>query len=159
MDVPASAEDEFDALPDPFEGVDFDQIPELCGTTAGHVDSDYDEFFDDLDPLALDLVPDLGPVLPAPGPDPGRGPQNSQQPRAHPSAPVMIAENRVAPPTHTQADELSAPTSQVQASAASTQYPFDEIDGTFLQEVTVLEQEANGQAHSKFAPDAVATSS
>ncbi len=139
----ASSADEYDSLPDPFEGVDFDQVPELCGAT-GDASSDYDDFFDDLDPSELDRVPHLGP-LPA-GTADTLGSHIQRQPSPPPPNPLAAAA-AVEPATQRMRgadDSHPNPVSQAvsQATAASTQYMFDEIDETFLQEVSVVEQDA-----------------
>ncbi|KAI0639139.1 hypothetical protein C8Q77DRAFT_1079623 [Trametes polyzona] len=142
--------DEFDALPDPFEGVDFDQVPELCGVAENDNQSDYDAFFDDIDPSALDDVPHLGPVPVAAPPLP---PRPSTQDRRSPPPPAPRAA-APAPPVAVSASRISqrrslslqaSRASQAPSSAPSTQYAFDEIDETFLEEVSVAEQEALGR--------------
>lgn len=133
-----SVQDEYDSLPDPFEGVDFDQVPELCGAT-GDASSDYEEFFDDLDTSELDRVPHLGPPPVAGTADTG----SHSQPLALPPPPNQLAAAALEPATQRtrDADALHPdPVSQAVSTAASTQYMFDDIDETFLQEVSVVEQ-------------------
>lgn len=137
----ASSIDEYDSLPDPFEGVDFDQVPELCGAT-GDASSDYEEFFDDLDTSELDRVPHLGPPPAAGTADTG----SQSQPLALPPPPNQLAAAAPEPATQrTRNADVSHPdpVSQAVSTAASTQYMFDDIDETFLQEVSVVEQAAS----------------
>lgn len=137
----ASSIDEYDSLPDPFEGVDFDQVPELCGAT-GDASSDYEEFFDDLDTSELDRVPHLGPPPAAGTADTGSHPQ---LPLALPPPPNQLAAAASEPATQRTRDAGVShpdPVSQAVSTAASTQYMFDDIDETFLQEVSVVEQAA-----------------
>ncbi|KAI0336095.1 hypothetical protein GY45DRAFT_578465 [Cubamyces sp. BRFM 1775] len=141
--------DEYDDLPDPFEGVDFDAIPEL--STVVEDKSDYEDFFDDIDPSALDGVPHLGPVrsrraTPAPvAPAPAGAP-------AGPDADLDInleipqpGNILVAGEEGRGAGHLSTQPSQA-VSATSTQYSFDDIDDAFLHQVGELEQGAINQA-------------
>ncbi|CDO70266.1 hypothetical protein BN946_scf184942.g66 [Trametes cinnabarina] len=117
--------DEYDDIPDAFEGIDFDQIPELSVVQETEDKSDYEDFFDDIDPTALDGVPHLGPV--------------------QPNDSASIAGNIVGALANNSpqgfAREFLPGSSGTQApSLASTQYAFDEVDDAFLRRVSEIEQ-------------------
>ncbi|KAI0670166.1 hypothetical protein C8Q78DRAFT_172387 [Trametes maxima] len=140
-----AATDEYDSLPDPFEGVDFDQVPELCTPVpAPAVDdrsSDYDSYFDDMDPAVLDAVPHLGPVNPAIEPSATQTPAQSQT-RAHAApplaaAPVPAAISRLRLMNDAARSNVSHPRVD---SAPSSQYSYDELDDTVFLEVDEIER-------------------
>ncbi|KAI0374442.1 hypothetical protein BV20DRAFT_961604 [Pilatotrama ljubarskyi] len=137
--------DEYDALPDPFEGVDFDQVPELCGVTDDK-ESDYDAYFDDLDVNELDSVPHLGPIHIAPGPSSVATSSQSQ-------AAVPAAPNGAQPVSERETGEQSAPDSQGGSHHPPTPYVFDEVDDAFLQQVDRIE--AATVAGGRAAPNAL----
>ncbi|KAI0359124.1 hypothetical protein OH77DRAFT_1420673 [Trametes cingulata] len=146
MDAPS--DDEYDALSDPFEGVDFDQVPELCGVTDDK-ESDYDAYFDDLDVSELDSVPHLGPVNLAPGPSSAAASGQSQVAAVQvPPAPrdtdhpLGRRESRGRSEPHSQAELHS-----------SAPYAFDDVDDAFLQQVDRIE--AANVANGRAAADAV----
>ncbi|KAH9890962.1 hypothetical protein C8Q73DRAFT_702365 [Cubamyces lactineus] len=141
--------DEYDDLPDAFEGVDFDAIPEL--STIVEDKSDYDDFFDDIDPSVLDGVPHLGPLHSRPAtPEPVALTPLAAEPDAQIDLDIDV---NIPPPGHTlgpgEGDQTAGPgTAQMSqsASASSTQYGFDDVDDAFLQQVGELEQDAIGRA-------------
>ncbi|KAI9066680.1 hypothetical protein FKP32DRAFT_1589374 [Trametes sanguinea] len=125
--------DEYDDLPDAFEGIDFDQIPELSTIhTPADNGSDYDQFFDEIDPAALDSIPHLGPVR---APSPPVTPPATPGASAHAVAAPLLG--LVNPRPQSPRAASTAP------SAASTQYTFDDVDDAFFREVSQIEQNAS----------------
>lgn len=56
--------EDFDSLPDPFEGVDWSTIPALRSPSPSNIpteDSEEEYFLDDLHTEDLDGIPELGP--------------------------------------------------------------------------------------------------
>ncbi|KAI0662564.1 hypothetical protein C8Q70DRAFT_567501 [Cubamyces menziesii] len=144
--------DEYDDLPDPFAGMDFDAIPEL--STIVEDKSDYDDFFDDIDPSALDGVPHLGPILsrqavpePAAAPAPALPAEPETQVDLNIS--IDIPQPGNTPDAGEGDDQAAGPVPM------STQYSFDDIDDAFLQEVEELEHDAVERALSGNRPASV----
>lgn len=151
-------EDEFDILPDPFEGFDFDTIPALAvypseqpsaapvittstsnalpSAPAAFTDDNDEENFEDFDdPFAevdWSTVPDFGDEKTSTTSQPVETvPQTAQ---------ATVPEVRV-----DNIDSIPAslpPSRPGSSSRASTQYSFDEVDEAFLQEVDVIESDA-----------------
>ncbi|KAH9853124.1 hypothetical protein C2E23DRAFT_823357 [Lenzites betulinus] len=144
--------DDYDSLPDPFEGIDFDQIPALCQQQPADNSSDYDAYFDDIDPRELDRIPALGPIAardPAPSrprTNPGEGPRDRPPPpdaAVDDASHVAVNASQISGADN-DANAVPASSQALGSSVAapSTQYTFDEIDDHFLQEVTIVELEA-----------------
>ncbi|KAI0768551.1 hypothetical protein BD413DRAFT_562845 [Trametes elegans] len=151
--------DEFDNLPNPFEGIDFDQIAELSTVAvAGAVDKpaaaegsdsevDYDSFFDEIDPRALDGVPHLGPVDPPALPPPTQPPAPAPAPApADPSEQGAVADASAAAP------DRNLPARSQALSMISTQYSFDDIDDAYLEQVRDIERQAMAPTLADNAP-------
>lgn len=118
------SENEFDSLPDVFEGIDWNTVPEL-----GHhppvqaAPQDEEDKFDDLpDPFAgidLDAIPDL-----AAGGSSATAPETgSTAAQAH----------------NHEDDQVQMLPSRPTSSHSSTQYSFDDVDASFMREVDALE--------------------
>ncbi|KAI0935977.1 hypothetical protein AcV5_004242 [Taiwanofungus camphoratus] len=118
------SENEFDSLPDVFEGIDWNTVPEL-----GHhppvqaAPQDEEDKFDDLpDPFAgidLDAIPDL-----AAGGSSATAPETgSTAAQAH----------------NHEDDQVQMLPSRPTSSHSSTQYSFDNVDASFMREVDALE--------------------
>ncbi|KAI0651588.1 hypothetical protein C8Q79DRAFT_1004868 [Trametes meyenii] len=143
-----AATDEYDSLPDPFEGVDFDQVPELCAPvapapplSAGDRSSDYDSYFDDMDPTVFDQLPHLGPVNPVVEPSATAQSQpesaNAAPPQTSAAAPAAAAISRLRSMDDAARSDASQPRVDL---APSSQYTFDELDDTVFLEVDEIER-------------------
>ncbi|KAL6304178.1 hypothetical protein BKA93DRAFT_784219 [Sparassis latifolia] len=129
---PTQTEDEFDALPDDFEGIDFDSIPELSINSQTHPAQSEDDQFDDFpDPFTgVDwaTVPALGVTTTSDAVhDAQDGPTLPQRQDGEPS-------------------RISTPPPRPDSSRSSTQYSFDELDAAFLEELDALESRLCGGA-------------